>query len=601
MLLTDLIILPFALWSAIAIRLGTFNPDVHEFRFIFILIPFFTIPIFYKLGLYRAVIRYLDFKFLMTVCYGVTFSALFISFIVFFARINSMPRSSFVIYWFFSALYIFITRLAARKALILADHRNPFRSNVAIYGAGKAGIQMSLALSMSKEFKPVAFFDDNDDLIGRVVGGLRVYSNNEIRGVLLKLGIKEIVLAIPSTSRSRRREIIESLQQYPVSLKTVPGITELVTGRAKVNEIRQVGIEDLLGRDAIQPNESLMRRCIFGKSVLVTGAGGSIGSELCRQIICLAPKRLILFEISEFGLYSIEKELRHLYPQVEIISVLGSVLNEDLFLRTSLSYEIKTIYHAAAYKHVPLVEFNPGAGLTNNAIGTLKAAEAAMKANVEYFVLISTDKAVRPTNIMGASKRLAEMIVQGMADERDCQTIFSMVRFGNVLGSSGSVVPLFKEQILRGGPVTVTDPEMVRYFMTIPEAAQLVIQAGAMSKGGEVFVLDMGEPLKILELAHRMILLSGLSQKNADSPDGDIEIVYTGLRPGEKMYEELLIDGNAEKTEHARIFKAHEKFLEKQVLMFHLLEMEKVWEKGDILSIRERLSVIVTEYRRGAF
>jgi FlaA1/EpsC-like NDP-sugar epimerase len=435
---------------------------------------------------------------------------------------------------------------------------------VIIYGAGSAGVQLSLALGYGQEFNPVAFLDDDRQLHKQKVNGLRIYPLSSLSYLIERHEATEVLLAIPSATRARRSEVIRLLEPYSVHVRTIPGMADIAQGNVKVDELQEVDIADLLGRDTVAPDQALFDTNIVGKSVMVTGAGGSIGSELCRQIIQLRPAKLVLFELNEFVLYSIDKELRHMLsqrkekPAFEIIPVIGSVTDEVRVEKVCKAFNIQTIYHAAAYKHVPLVEQNPCEAIKSNIFGTLSVAQAAINAKVETFVLISTDKAVRPANTMGATKRFAELVLQGLSLEKRHTTRFTMVRFGNVLGSSGSVIPLFREQIARGGPVTVTDPRVLRYFMTIQEAAQLVIQAGAMGLGGDVFVLDMGGPIHIVDLAKRMIKLSGLEVCDENHPEGEIEIRYTGLRPGEKLYEELVIGDNVSDTAHRRILRAEE-------------------------------------------
>jgi len=460
-------------------------------------------------------------------------------------------------------LYIGGSRLLVRD-YYREKHRERFnRENVVIYGAGSAGVQLAMGLLSGREYRPVAFLDEKMDIAGTVIHNLPVHSTDQLPRLIRQLDVKQVLLAVPSASRSRRREILSFLEPHPVHVRTVPGLAELVSGTAKVDDIQEVDVADLLGRDTVPPDETLLAHCIKDKVVMVTGAGGSIGSELCRQILHLHPRRLVLYELSEFGLYTIEQELNVIkanntnLQHIDVQCVLGSVTHRRRVEMVIRSFGVQTIYHAAAYKHVPLVEHNPIEGVQNNLFGTWRTAEAAMAADVETFVLISTDKAVRPTNVMGATKRMAELVLQGMS-QREGNTRFCMVRFGNVLGSSGSVVPLFREQIRKGGPVTVTHSEITRYFMTIPEAAQLVLQAGSMGEGGEVFVLDMGESVRIADLARRMIKLSGMEVLDDDHPYGDIEIVYTGLRPGEKLYEELLIGDNVSGTQHPRIMRCRE-------------------------------------------
>lgn len=453
-----------------------------------------------------------------------------------------------------------------------------------------AGAQTAAALAMSGQHMLLAFADDDPAKKGRSINGVQVHEGTDVPDLVGKLGVTDILLALPSVSRERRNRIIENLRHLPVHIRTLPGMADLTSGRVTVQDFRELDIEDLLGRDPVPPDAVLLARDLTHKSVLVTGAGGSIGSELCRQILRQQPSRLLLLDHSEYALYSIHQELEQQCRMeglvVDLLPMLGSVNHEPRLREICESHRPHTIYHAAAYKHVPMVEANPAEGVRNNVLGTLNMARVARNCGVVRFVLVSTDKAVRPTNIMGASKRMAELVLQAMAADADSGTCFSMVRFGNVLGSSGSVVPLFRRQIEAGGPLTVTHAEVTRYFMTIPEAAQLVLQAGAMATGGEVFVLDMGEPVRILDLAHRMVELSGLSVRDAAHPHGDIEIAITGLRPGEKLYEELLIGENPVSTSHPRIMKAHESCLTWLELLPQLQRLQGAAEAGDEVGIR---------------
>ncbi|MFZ2168212.1 MAG: nucleoside-diphosphate sugar epimerase/dehydratase, partial [Methylococcaceae bacterium] len=483
----------------------------------------------------------------------------------------------------------------------LPGHR---KKNVVIYGAGSAGVQLASALELGREYRPVAFIDDDRQLHKRKVNGLRIYPLSSLSYLIERHQVADVLLAIPSAKRARISEIIRLLEPYAIHVMSMPGLSDIAQGKVTVDALQEVDIADLLGRDPVAPDQTLLRATISGKVVMVTGAGGSIGSELCRQIIQLQPLSLILFELSEFALYTIEKELNHLLTKVkgsktiEIIAVLGSVTNAARIEKVCKAFKVQTIYHAAAYKHVPMVEKNPGEAIWNNIFGTFHAAQAAINAEVELFVLISTDKAVRPTNTMGATKRFAELILQALSlkNGHNHQTCFTMVRFGNVLGSSGSVVPLFREQIARGGPVTVTDARIIRYFMTIPEASQLVIQAGALGRGGDVFVLDMGDPIRILDLAKRMIHLSGLEIKDEDHPAGEIGIRFTGLRPGEKLYEELLIGDNVSETSHARIMRAEEQVIPWFELEKMLGVLEQATRDDDFERVRDVLKRAVSGF-----
>lgn len=599
MILADVILLPLALWSAIALRYGTIEPDVEAYAWLFAVVPLYTVPLFIRFGLYRAVIRYMDEKIIRTVFAGVTISVFILVTIVLMARIQGLPRSSFIIYWVLSGSYIAASRYLARGIIRTLQTKERRKTRVAIYGAGQAGMQTALALMSGPEYRPVLFFDDNAELRGASVAGIRIYDPEDAIRIMDEHSCSQLLLALPSAPRSRKQAIIKKFEGQNIQLKTIPGMGDLVKGSVRVEDIREVGIEDLLGRDPVPPFPELISSCIEKKAVLVTGAGGSIGSELCRQILNYHPKKLILFERSEFALYQLESEFKNHSSRTEIVPVLGDILNEEQFRKLLSFHNIETVYHAAAYKHVPLVECNVIAGVMNNVFGTLATARASLKENVKNFVLISSDKAVRPTNVMGATKRLAELILQAMAKPNPA-TRFCMVRFGNVLGSSGSVVPLFKEQIKVGGPVRVTHPEVTRYFMTIPEASQLVIQAGAMGTGGEVFVLDMGETIKIVDLARKMIELSGFEVKDPQTGEGDIAIEFIGMRPGEKLYEELLIGSNVANTQHPRILKANEDFIDFDTLTSQLKKLNESCEQGATEAVFAQLQEIVKEFKPAA-
>ena len=519
--------------------------------------------IFVRLGFYRAVIRYLSHKALQAITVGVATSSLSLGVLNYLFGLP-VPRSVPFIYAILAVLLVGGVRFVMREIYMGRQMRH--KTRVLVYGAGAAGRQLAASLDQGREHQPIAFVDDSPQLKNVSIQGLNVHPPGMLPTLIQTYGIEKILLAIPSANRMRRREILAHLESLEVPVQTMPGLADVLSGKSKVSEICDVSVEDLLGRDPTPPDASLMGARISGKVVMVTGAGGSIGSELCRQILRQNPRQLLLFELSEYGLYSIEQELKQIAEReglrVSVKALLGSVQHGRRLQALMTKFGVQTIYHAAAYKHVPMVEDNVIEGVRNNVFGTVRAAQAAVAAGVETFVLISTDKAVRPTNVMGATKRMAELVCQALADAQN-GTRFSMVRFGNVLGSSGSVVPLFRRQIQAGGPVTVTHPSITRYFMTIPEAAQLVIQAGSMARGGDVFVLDMGEPVKIAELAKHMIRLSGLEPISASTPSesanhGDIEIIYTGLRPGEKLYEELLVGEKVEQTRHERIMTAHE-------------------------------------------
>jgi len=603
---TDSILLEIGLWLSFSLRLGVFYvPDSREIVWVFIALPLLVIPIFMYFGLYRAIIRYIGFRALWSVLQAVTLYAMLLGLMFLFLRAETVPRSVVIINWLVAVLFVGGTRMIARwwltgafaeKGELTAEH--PAKVNVAIYGAGPTGVQLANALSYSKEYRLIAFLDDKSEMHNTLVNTLRVYPFNKIAELIPKLGIQEILLAIPHASRRRQNQIIEMLDIYPVHVRTLPSMSALAGGQVKVEDIREVDIEDLLGRDSVKPFQDLLHANIQDKVVMVTGAGGSIGSELCRQILQQHPKKIILFEANEFALYSIDLELNsasNASAEAKVVAILGNTLDKDHLWQVCKTYQVNTIYHAAAYKHVPLAERNPLEAIRNNVIGALVAAQSAISSGVETFVLISTDKAVRPTNIMGASKRFAELILQALA-ENESEIHFCMVRFGNVLGSSGSVVPLFREQIKKGGPVTVTHPDIIRYFMTIPEAAQLVIQAGAMSHAGDVFLLDMGEPVRIDDLARTMIHLSGLTVEDENNPGGDIRIEYTGLRPGEKLYEELLIGGNPVGTKHPRIYRAREGHLPWKELKDYLDLLEKGLDAGDVETVLTLLLNVVTDY-----
>jgi FlaA1/EpsC-like NDP-sugar epimerase len=556
---SDMVVLFFAIWAAFALRLEQelWIPSRGHLIVATITVVF-TIAVFIRLGLYRAVIRFLGDKAFLTIVYGVVSSAVALIILGYMLQVP-VPRSVPIIYGSLAFLFVSGTRMGVRMLVNHPGQRN--KEAVAIVGAGETGIALASALRQGTEYRPVLFVTFDKSHHKTMIDGLPVVSIDLVAKNIAKFGVRRILLALDSDSGVDRKRLLHTLEALEVPVQTVPSMTELVAGQARINDIRDLELEDLLGRDAVRPDAAVVSASLFAKSVMVTGAGGSIGSELCRQILRHKPKRLVLFEQSEFSLYNIERELT-VTNQVENLGVeiqplLGSVTHRRRCETVMRAFGVQSVYHAAAYKHVPLVEHNVIEGIQNNVFGTFHVAEAAIASGVERFVLISTDKAVRPTNVMGASKRLAELVLQGLA-QRQSETVFSMVRFGNVLGSSGSVVPLFRGQIRDGGPLTVTHPDIIRYFMTIPEASQLVLQAGSMGQGGEVFVLDMGEPVKIADLARKMIHLMGLTEKTEDRPNGDIEIVYTGLRPGEKLYEELLIGDDPQGTSHPRIMMARE-------------------------------------------
>ncbi len=575
---------------AMLLRLDSLDPlfDQRSWLMLLALVPV-SIFIFMRLGFYRAVVRYMSQKALQSILVGVTASAAAMAIISYLLDLP-IPRSVPIIYAMLALLTIGGIRIILRTLYQRSLMRH--KTRVAIYGAGSAGSQLVASLRHGQEYVPVCFIDDWRGMRGTSVEGLKVYSPSELPRLIKDYGVKQVLLAVPSASLARRREILKKLEPLSVPVQTVPGVADVIAGRAHVNEIRDVTIEDLLGRDPVPPNQKLLDADIRDKIVLVTGAGGSIGSELCRQVLQQHPRQIVLYEVCEYSLYQIEKELLQFSQAagltVPIKTMLGSVQHRSRIEAVIDAFAVQTIYHAAAYKHVPLVEYNVVEGINNNVFGTLQVAQAAIACGVETFVLISTDKAVRPTNVMGTTKRLAELICQALADQQST-TRFCMVRFGNVLGSSGSVVPLFRRQIREGGPLTVTHPEITRYFMTIPEAAQLVIQAGAMGHGGDVFVLDMGNPVKIRDLAKQMIQLSGLELRDSQSPEGDIEIAYTGLRPGEKLYEELLIGDEVESTSHPKIMTAKENYWAWPKLEHFLGRLQSASRLAQLELIRELL------------
>ena len=592
--------MPPALWMAYTLKLG--YPAAFALRDwpAYVAVVLFSIPIFVRFGLYRAVVRFLGHQALFAVAFATAISGLLLGILGLFLNTPLLSWSTVAIYSCFALLYVAGSRFLVRYYL-LTRHVQPTVAHVAIYGAGEAGARLSTVLLTTRAFDPLIFVDDNKSLHGRFVNGIKVYGPEALPDLIKAHKIDRILLALPSLSRRRRREILSQLEPLAVHVQTVPEFEQLVTGNATVGDIREVDVGDLLGRDSVPPQEGLFSACIRDRVVMVTGAGGSIGSELCRQIIGLSPKRLILFEMSELALYNIERELRSIAEQhslhVELIGLIGNAHHKYRLKDILQAYRVQTVYHAAAYKHVPIVEQNVIEGIHNNVISTWYTAEAAHEAEVETFVLISTDKAVNPTNVMGATKRFAEIVLQGL-QRRGSKTRFCMVRFGNVLASSGSVVPLFSEQIKAGGPVTVTHPEVIRYFMTIPEAAQLVIQAGSMAEGGDVFVLDMGKPVRIGDLARRMIHLMGFTVRDEQNPDGDIEIAYTGLRPAEKLYEELLIGNNVTGTQHPMILRAIEHCLPWEGVQAQLEEILVAMSRFDCQRALQLLSEVVAEYRR---
>jgi FlaA1/EpsC-like NDP-sugar epimerase len=559
-----------------------------------------ALPVFIISGLYRAIFRYSGWPALLAVAraiavYGLMYASLFTA-----IGVQDVPRTVGIIQPILLLLFVGASRALAR--IWLGDQyqsilKHASRPKVLIYGAGRSGRQLAAAMNNSPEMQVAGFLDDDDRLHGHVLNGLPIYNPADLSNLVTTLAIGDVLLAMPSLSRKRRNEILSGIRGAHVSVRTLPSVTDLAQGKISISDLQELDIDDLLSRESVMPNHILLAMIVRSKVVMVTGAGGSIGSELCRQILAVGPSKLLLIEQSEFALYGIHQELEEKLSGRDIVLVplLASVQDDERMREIMSTWHPDTVYHAAAYKHVPLVEHNPAEGIKNNVLGTMRTAQAAAENGVSDFVLISTDKAVRPTNIMGASKRLAEMALQALA-ATTAGTKFSMVRFGNVLGSSGSVVPKFRQQIRDGGPITLTHPEITRYFMTIPEASQLVIQAGAMAKGGDVFVLDMGQSVKIMDLARRMIELSGLNVKDEQNPDGDIEIEITGLRPGEKLYEELLIGDNPKPTSHSRIMKAHEEFIPWAELEDKLKALEMALNVNDVGVIRLMMEKLVTGY-----
>ena len=604
MIFLDSFILILVLLASFYLRLGYAYWPSNSLLYLFIFgSPLIAIPIFYRFGLYKSIVRFIGLKSVWTISKAVSLYALLWGILSLMfspdgTGFDSIPRSVILINWLLAIVLIGSSRLFARWFItVILDDKIVNIKRVVIYGAGNAGRQLSLALSQTGNYLPIAFIDDSNDIQRQFINSLEVYAPSDCKKIIKKFNVSEVFLALPSITRLRRREIIDFLNQFPIHVKILPSVSNIAEGKVRVDDLLEIDIADLLGRDSTRPNQKLLTIKITNKVVLITGAGGSIGSELCRQIIFLKPRQIILFENSEASLYHIEQELIKLkLSNIEITPVIGSITDSLRMKNIFRSYGVQTIYHAAAYKHVPLVEFNQSQGVINNSIGTMLAAKAAIDENVETFVLISTDKAVRPTSTMGASKRVAELVLQALSKKYGT-TCLTMVRFGNVLDSSGSVIPLFKKQIKEGGPITVTDINMVRYFMTIPESVELVIQAGSMGKGGDVFVLDMGEPIKIYDLALKMIQLSGLQLLSITNPKGDIEIIFTGLRPGEKLYEELLVGNNVSETENARIMRAKEKMIEWEVLKPLLDQLNTASENDDLRKIRELLIEIVPEFK----
>ena len=613
LIINDLALLTIALWLAYTLRLSRlYVPPSLDKWMLFVSAPIIGVIVFYMRGLYKLVTRFIGPEGTTRIYLAVIIASVIWALVVLMAGVKDHPRSVIVIYALIAVLLIRLSRQWAGATLLrlAPEHKGVSfdeRKRVIIYGAGTIGIQLLRALNETGTYKTVAFIDSNPSLAGQMVHGVKVLRPEKIGKTIADENVKEVLLATPSALRGERRLAIRLLEAYPVVVKTLPALEEIASGHVEISDLRPIDVEDLLGRDPVTPDLELLAGNVHGKVVMITGAGGSIGSELTRQLLRLGPKTLVLFELSEVALYEISMEIEELNERLHkdeagadettrVVQVLGTVLDRKLVARTIEELGVEVIYHAAAYKHVPIVEANPFAGLRNNTFGTLVVAEAAKELGVERFVLVSSDKAVRPTNIMGASKRLAELILQAFAQEPHSSTIFTMVRFGNVLNSSGSVVRRFRNQIKAGGPVTVTHPEVIRYFMSIPEAAQLVIQAGTMAIGGEVFVLEMGTPVKIDDLARTMIRLSGLEVRDEAHPEGDIAIEYIGLRRGEKLYEELLIGENTTGTSHPRIFKNSEPILPFEELAAALERLEEAIQKLDTAELQETLRATVEGY-----
>lgn len=597
MMTADLILLPLCFIAGILLQGGGLDVTARYGFAPYLLIPAITIPFFSVTGFYNAVIRFIDQRILIAAGVSLAIVVLSVSILSSLFAYPSPPGDALVLCWLIAFTYVLVSRLVARTFLRSASRRGLEGSPlVAIYGAGEAGVKLSLAMRVSNKYRPVCFFDDKASLDNRNVAGLTVFNAARLNEIVAQKNIGLIVIAIPSASREQRAEALRKARRAGVPVKILYSLMELGDKEISAQSIREIKIDDLLGREPIQPRLNLFSRCVRGQNVLVTGAGGSIGSELCRQIMTQGPAILHLLEHSEYALYKIEQELCERFPGIQVRAHLGNVCSVELVERIMDECRIDTVYHAAAYKHVPLVESNMAEGVRNNVLGAQVVANAAAKFGVKTCVLVSTDKAVRPTSIMGASKRIAELIFQAASTEAKSDTKFCMVRFGNVLGSSGSVVPLFKSQIERGGPITITHPDVVRYFMSIPEAAQLVVQAGAMAKGGDVFVMDMGEQVKIVDLARTMIAMSGLTEKNEDNACGDIEIQFVGLRPGEKLYEELFAGDTAIPSDHPRIMTTTEYQIESDVLAQELDKLMAACANNDLAVIRFVIQKLVRGY-----
>ena len=597
MLFVDVATLLFALWLAFVLRIGEPFPTeyIYPSWWLFIAIPGIMIPLFVKLGLYRAVLQYMGVKVITTTFQATTIACLIVGFLMWFFREPNLPRSVLPIFWFIVNIAVIASRFLFKGYLYSWDSFINSRKQTLIYGAGNAGVQLVESLKKSTVYAPIAFIDDDKEKQGTILNYLEVFPFDKIDFLIKNKDAKVLLLAVPSVSEKQRTQILKRLTKYPLEVKVLPSLDKIVNGIVNLDAIKHVEVADILGRDSVEPNQSLLERNISGKNILITGAGGSIGSELSRQVMKLSPKKVVLMDNSEFNLYNIHLELASKGFSIEIIPSLCTVTNYHQLKQIIAQNNIQTIYHAAAYKHVPMVEMNIISGTYNNVIGTYNVARLADELEVANMVLVSTDKAVRPTNVMGASKRMSELILQAFSDKSKC--CFSMVRFGNVLESAGSVVPLFRNQIKAGGPVTVTHRNITRYFMSIPEAVELVLQSGAMAKGGDVFVLDMGEPIKIIDLAYKMIHLSGLTPIDNENPDGDIRIDFTGLRPGEKLYEELLIGSNVVQSEHPRIMQAKESKLSFDEVSHCVEVIKSARENQDERVVKELLLKYIDGYR----
>ena len=598
MLVIDVFILIFSVWFSFFLRFSVVWPIeyMQPNMWLFIAIPAISIPLFIRIGLYRAVIQHMGIKVFFTSLQAITITSLIIGFIMMIFRDVDLPRSVILIFWFVSNTLVITSRFLSKGLLYSFDNFVNNRKGVIIYGAGRAGSQLIESLRKSHDYAPIAYIDDDPSKSGTILNYTQVYPFSSISKIIKKRNVNVILLAIPSLSEIKKREILRKLSKFPVEVKVLPSISSIVSGNVSIESLKKVKVQDILGRPSVKPKKELLKKHIYSKNILISGAGGSIGSELCRQIFSLGPKKIILFENSEYNLYLINQQLNNINKNVIVVPILADVTNFEKVNKVIKSHNINTVFHAAAYKHVPMVELNPLEGVFNNVIGTYNISRSSKQNSVENCILISTDKAVRPTNIMGASKRFSELILQAL-QEKTIDTCFSMVRFGNVLDSAGSVVPLFREQIKQGGPLTVTHRDVTRYFMSIPEAVQLVLQSSSMAKGGDVFVLDMGDPIRILDLAYKMINLSGYTPVDSENPDGDIKIKFTGLRPGEKLYEELLIGDDVIQSEHPRIMQANENYIDWKLIQTAVKEINEAYSDQNDDVIKKILLKYVKEYQ----